>query len=86
MDVAAIVLEAEPLVLYSGAVVLVLVYSLLRRGARRDVVLGIGVIVLGFTVSVIAGSSRAGDALGGAAGVAVRRRAGCGAPLPGHGA
>jgi signal transduction histidine kinase len=83
VDVAAVVLEAEPVVLYSGAVVLVLVYSLFRWGAGRDVVLGIGIVALGFTVSVITDFSGLGDALGGAAvllfaaalGAAIRYRA-----------
>ena len=44
VDVAAAVLGAEPVVLFSGAVVLVLVYSLCRWGAGRDVVLGLGVV------------------------------------------
>ena len=83
VDVAAVVLKAEPLVLYSGAVVLVLVYSLLRWGAGREVILGFCMVTLGFTVSVISEFSGPGDALGGAAvllfaaalGVAIRYRA-----------
>ena len=83
VDVAAAVLGAEPVVLFSGLVVLVLVYALCRWAAGRDVVLGLGVVALGFTVSVATDFTGSEDALGGAAlllfaaalGVAVRYRA-----------
>lgn len=67
VDVTAVVLGAEPVALYSGVVVLVLVYSLFRWGAGRDVVLGSGIVALGFTVSVVVDSTRSVDALAGAA-------------------
>ena len=83
VDVATALLDAEPVALFSGAVVLVLVYSLCRWGAGRNVVLGLGIAALGFTVSVLTDFSGPEDALGGAAvllfaaalGVAVRYRA-----------
>ena len=83
VDVTAFALGAEPVVLYSGTVVLVLVYSLFRWGAGREVVLGIAIITLEFTVSTITDFSGPEDALGGAAmllfaaalGVAIRYRA-----------
>lgn len=83
VDVVAFLLAAEPVVLYSGGVVLFLVYSLFRWGAGRDVVLGIGLITLEFTVSTITDFSGPADALGGAAvllfaaalGAAIRYRA-----------
>ena len=83
VDVAAAALGAEPVVLYSGAIVLVLVYSLCRWAAGRHVVLGLGVVALGFTVSVVTDFPGPDDTLGGAAvllfaaalGVAVRYRA-----------
>lgn len=82
VDVAAIVIGSEPVVLYGAAVVLMLVYSLFRWGAGRDVVLGMGIVLLGFSVSVLTDFSGLVDALGGAAvlllaaalGVAVRYR------------
>ena len=67
VDVATAVLHAEPVALYSGVVVLVLVYSLFRWGAGRDVVLGIGIVAVEFTVSVVTDFSGPGDTLGGAA-------------------
>ena len=81
VDLAAAVLEAEPVVLYTGAVVLVLVYSLFRWGAGRDIVLGTVLVVLEYAVAVV--PSGPGDAVGGAAvllfaaaaGVAARYRA-----------
>ena len=82
VDVAAVLVGAEPVVLYSGAVVLVLVYSLFRWSAGRDIVLGIGIIALEFTVAVSTDFSGPVNALGGAAvllfvaalGVAMRYR------------
>jgi signal transduction histidine kinase len=67
LDVAAAVVEAEPVVLYSGAVVLLLVYTLFRWGAGRDVVLGSGIAACAFTVSVITDYTGPVDTLGGAA-------------------
>jgi signal transduction histidine kinase len=66
-DLAAVTAGAEPVLLYSGAVVLFLVYSLFRWGTGRDVVLGSGTAALGFTVSVLTDPVRTDEALGGAA-------------------
>jgi signal transduction histidine kinase len=82
VDVVA-ALAAEPVVLFSGAVVLLLMYSLFRWGAGRDVVLGSGVVAVGFTVSVVTDFTGSVDTLGGAAvllfaaalGAAIRFRA-----------
>jgi signal transduction histidine kinase len=67
VDLTAVLLGAGPVVLYTGAVVLVLVYSLCRWAAGRDVVLGLGIAVLGFAVSVVTDSPGSDDTLGGAA-------------------
>jgi signal transduction histidine kinase len=67
VDGAAVVLEAEPVVLYSGLVVPLLVFSLFRWAAGRDVVLASGVVVLGFAVSVAADPVEPAEALGGGA-------------------
>jgi len=67
VDVAAAVLGAEPVVLFTGLVVLLLVYSLCRWAAGRDVVLGLGVAAVGFTVSVVTDFTGSEDAVGGAA-------------------
>jgi len=84
VDVVALLVDTEPLVLYSGTVVLLLVFSLFRWGRGRDVLLGTGVVVLGFTVTVVADSTQQPrDAVGGAAvllfaaalGAAIRYRA-----------
>lgn len=83
VDVTAFALGAAPVVLYSGAVVLFLVYSLFRWGAGRDIVLGIGIVLLELTVSTVSDFSGPQDALGGAAvllfaaalGAAIRYRA-----------
>jgi signal transduction histidine kinase len=66
-DVAAVLAGAEPVVLYSGAVVLVLVHGLFRWAAGRDLLLGTGIIALGFTVTVLTDPIGSADALGGAA-------------------
>lgn len=83
LDVAAVVFNAEPVVLHSGVVVLALVYSLCRWAAGRDVVFGMGIVVVEFSVSTITDFSGADDVVGGlgvllfaaALGVAIRYRA-----------
>jgi len=67
VDIGTAVLHAPPLILYSGAVLLVLIYSLFRWGAGRDITLGMGVVALEFTVSTITDFTGAEDAIGGAA-------------------
>jgi hypothetical protein len=67
LDVATFVAGAEPVVVYSGAVVLVLTYSLFRWGAGREAAIGLGVMAIGFTASVITDFTRASDTIGGAA-------------------
>jgi signal transduction histidine kinase len=67
VDVAALVLTAERVFLYSGLVVLPLVFSLFRWAAGRDVVLGSGVVALGFMVSGLVDPVESVEALGGAA-------------------
>ncbi|MFI6907863.1 sensor histidine kinase [Nonomuraea sp. NPDC050394] len=52
LDVAALVAGAEPVALYSGWTVLVLVYSLLRWRGDRDAVIGLAVVALAITVIV----------------------------------
>ena len=83
VDAAALVLGAAPVMLYSGVVVLVLVYSLFRWSAGRDVVLGTGIVALGYVDSLFTDISGPADAIAGAAvllfamavGVAIRYRA-----------
>jgi signal transduction histidine kinase len=53
--------------LYTAAVVLIVVYSLFRWAAGRDVLLGLGIVAVEFTISTVTDFSGAGDALGGAA-------------------
>lgn len=67
VDLAAVALGSAPLVLYSGVIAVVLVYSLFRWGAGREVALGAGIIVLQFTVSTITDFTGPEDAVGGAA-------------------
>jgi hypothetical protein len=74
--------DLEPVVLYSGAAVLVLVYSLFPWGSGRDIVAGFVVMVIGFAASVITDYTGLTDMIGGAAvllfaavlGLAVRYR------------
>ncbi len=83
VDVAAFVADSDPVVLYGGAVVLVLAYALLRWGSGRDAVIGLA--VMGVTVIASAGTDFTGpaDIIGGAAvlllaavlGLSVRYRA-----------
>ena len=83
LSVAASMAGAEPVMLYSGAVVLVFAYALFRWGAGRDVIVGFGVMVLAFVTIVGTDYTGAEDAVGGAAvllcasasGTAVRYRA-----------
>lgn len=82
VDVTAAVAGAEPVVLYSGAVVLVLAYSLFRWGAGREAAVGLGIMATGFVASVATDFTGVGDTIGGAGvllfaaalGVAIRSR------------
>lgn len=82
-DVVAFVVDAQPVMLYSGSVALVLVYSLFRWSAGRSIVLGVCIVVAEFIVSVNSEASGPVDAIGGAAvllfaatlGAAIRYRA-----------
>lgn len=67
LDVATFVVGAGPVVLYSGAVVLVLTYSLFRWGAGRDATIGLGIMAGGFLTSVTTDFPGAADTIGGAA-------------------
>lgn len=67
LDGATFVAGAEPVVLYSGAVVLVLAYSLFRWGSGRDAAIGLGFMALSFLASVTTDFSGAADTIGGAA-------------------
>ncbi len=66
-DVVAVVVQAQPVMLYSGSVALVLVYSLFRWGAGRSIVLGVCIVALEFFISVNSEASGPVDAIGGAA-------------------
>ena len=66
-DVAASVAGAEPVLLYSGMVVLVLAYSLFRWGAGRAAALGLAIMLLAFVISVLTDFTGASDIVGGAA-------------------
>lgn len=67
LDVAAFVSGTEPLRLYTGAVVLVLCYSLFRWGAGRDATIGLGAIAVGFTATIVTDYTGPEDTIGGAA-------------------
>ncbi len=67
LDVATFAAGAEPVVLYSGAVVLVLAYSLFRWGAGPDAVIGLGIMAGSFSASVITDFTGIADTVGGAA-------------------
>lgn len=67
VDLVTVVLDTGPLVLYSGVVVLLFVYSLFRWGSGRDVMLGTGIVAVEFTVSSITDFTGPDDAAGGAA-------------------
>ena len=81
-DIGMAIANLEPMVLYSGGAVLVLVYSLFRWGSGRDIVVGFALIVIGFAASVLTDYTGLTDMIGGAAvllfaaalGLAVRYR------------
>jgi signal transduction histidine kinase len=52
LDVAAFVVDTEPVVLHSGWVVFALAYSLLRRSSGREVAVGVTVMALALTAIV----------------------------------
>jgi signal transduction histidine kinase len=67
VDLAAILLDAEPVTLYVGVVVVpALLYPLARWGSGRDVVLGTAVAAVGFAVTVTTTPTAPGDVVGGA--------------------
>lgn len=67
LDVAAYVVGTDPMVLYSGAVALVLAYSLFRWGSGRHAVIGIGVMGVGRLAFVLTNYAGPADTVGGAA-------------------
>lgn len=67
LDVVRSAIDRPPVMLYSGAIVLVFTYSLFRWGAGRDAAIGFGFMALGFTSSVVTDFTGVGDAIGGAA-------------------
>lgn len=67
LDAIRFVTDDPPVVLYSGAIVLVFSYSLFRWSAGRDAAIGLAFMTLGFVASVFTDYSGAGDAIGGAA-------------------
>lgn len=83
VDVAAAARGAHPVTLNTGLVVLVLVYSLFRWGAGRDLVVGTGIVALAYVDSLVNDVTGPDEAIGGAAvllftmalGVAFRYRA-----------
>lgn len=82
LDVATLVVGAEPVVLHSGWVVLVLAYSLFRWGAGRDAALGLAVMAVAVIAAVSTDFTGLGETVAGAAvllfaaalGVSVRYR------------
>lgn len=82
-DAALFAANRQPLVLYSGAVVLVLAYSMFRWAAGRDCAIGFMFMAIAFSTSVVTDFTGAVDAFGGASvllfasalGIALRYRA-----------
>ncbi len=66
LDVATLVADTAPVMLYSGAIVLVLVYSLFRWGSGRDAALGLAIMAIGYLASVSTDDIGVEDAIGGA--------------------
>jgi signal transduction histidine kinase len=89
LDMATLLAGTEPVTLRSGAVVLVLAYSLFRWGAGRDVAIGLTFMAIGFTASVSTDFNGAAETVGGAAvllfpaalGISMRYRAAARAQL-----
>ncbi len=67
LDLATYLADTDPVVLYTGTVVLVLVYSLFRWGAGRHAVLGMGMMGIGFAAAILTDYTGPADAVGGAA-------------------
>ena len=66
LQVATVVADLrEPVGLYAGMVVLVLVYALPRWGSGREVVLGGVVVLAGYAVAVATDDTSVGEAIGG---------------------
>ena len=68
VDVATVIAgEHRSIGLYTGVVPLVLVYALLRWGSGREIVLGTGVMLAGFTVSTVTDGVPIGEQFAGLA-------------------
>ena len=65
LDVATRLADADPIILYAGAAVLVLDYSLFRWGSGREVLLGLGAMATSTAVIVAANFTGVDDAIGG---------------------
>lgn len=82
VDLATLVAASEPVVLYAGGAVVVLVYSLFRWGRPRQVVAGLALVLVEWAAAVATEAGSVTDAAGGLAvllfaaalGVAVRYR------------
>jgi signal transduction histidine kinase len=66
LDVATFIANAEPVVLYTGSVVLLFAYSLFRWGSGRQAAIGLGFMAASFIASVATDFTGAADAIGGA--------------------
>ena len=88
-DLMAAVLAADPVVLWTAATVLLMIYSLLRWAPARDIAIGAGLVALEYAAAVGTDGSGLEEAGGGAAvlllaaalGLAARYRAMAGAQL-----
>ncbi len=65
-NLATLLFADRPVELYSGAFVLLLVYSLFRWGSGRDAVIGLVIMLAGLSMSLLADPPSIGDAVGGA--------------------
>jgi signal transduction histidine kinase len=66
LDVATFIADTDPVVLYTGAVVLLFAYSLFRWGSGRQAAIGLGFMAMAFIASVATDFTGVTDALGGA--------------------
>jgi signal transduction histidine kinase len=67
LNVATVIADREPIDLYTGFVVVALVYSLFRWASGRDAAIGLAIMLTSFVVIVVFDFSGVADTVGGAA-------------------
>lgn len=66
LSVATLIADASPVGLFTNVYVLLMAYTLVRWGSGREILLGLPVILLAYTLGIVADYTGVGDAIAGA--------------------